>query len=160
MKPLLLVLLTSMFFSHCKKEEDKPYVPIQLCSDIGVDMDTINKYIQGTWKWAEHKLFASQTGEYIYMTPKTEGYNITLKISGDTAKFYRNSSADSTYRFQILKESDITGWPDDSQPVIAYYSFITGLRESYFRVKICQNYFVAEQSYRSDIVGDVIWKRF
>ena len=77
-KPLLLLLPFSIIFLSCKKE-DKRYVPIKLCDDISRDLDTINKYVLGSWKWAERKLFASQTGEYIYMTPKPEGYNVTLK---------------------------------------------------------------------------------
>jgi hypothetical protein len=160
MKTIFLLVLTCIAFSCSKKEDNKPYVPIQLCTDISRDIDTINKYIPGTWKWAEDKLFASQTGEYVYMTPETEGYSVTLKISGDTARFYKNSLADSTYRFQILKESDITGFPEDDKSVIAYYSFATGLRRNYLRIRICQGCFVTEQSYRSDAGSDRIWERF
>ena len=108
----------------------------------------------------EGKYFNYQTGEYFYETPQTRGYVITLKLSGDTAKFYKNSKADSTYRFKILKESDVTGWPDDQAPVIAFYRFATGVRGSYFRIKICEKYLVTEQSYSSDLGGDSIWERF
>lgn len=53
MKPLFsLAIIICITFSCCKKEEnEKPYVPIQLCADISSDMDTINKYIHGTGSW-------------------------------------------------------------------------------------------------------------
>jgi hypothetical protein len=158
MKPPIILLMIVTLFS-CRKNIEKPYVPIVLCSDLTDNKDTIDKYIYGTWEWVEQKLFATQTNEYVYQTPKTEGYTFVLNFSGDTAKFYKNNLLTTLYRFQIQKEKEITNWPDDNKTVMVYYDFATGQRQNYFRIETCKNYFVQEQSYRSDAAWDVVWKR-
>ncbi len=105
------------------------------------------------------KIFSRELGGYYYLTPQTQGYSATLTLSNDTARFYKNNQPDSIYRFSILREKDITTMPEDSLPVIAYYRLQTGLMESYFRIKICKNFLVTEQSYRADMTGDDIWEK-
>lgn len=52
-------------------------------------MDTILKYIRGTWNWVEEKRFNRITQEYEYFTPIDFG-TWFLNFSGDTAKFFKN----------------------------------------------------------------------
>ena len=105
------------------------------------------------------KIFSRELGGYYYLTPQTQGYSATLTLSNDTARFYKNNQPDSINRFSILTEKDVTTMPEDSLPVIAYYRLQTGLMESYFRIKICKNFLVTEQSYSGDIAGDDIWEK-
>jgi hypothetical protein len=59
MKNYITPILAStiiFFVCGCEKEE-KPYVPVQLCPEITNNMDTILKYIPGTWSWVEEKRF-------------------------------------------------------------------------------------------------------
>ncbi len=158
MKYFFPLLLICTLLCCCKKE-DQPYRPIQLCTGITRNIDSINEYIHGTWEWREKKIFSRELGGYYYLTPQTQGYSISLKLSNDTAKFYVNNQPDSVYRFLILREKDLTTMPEDSLPIIVYYSFYTGLIQSYFRVRICSTFLVTEESYRGDIAGDDIWEK-
>jgi hypothetical protein len=146
------------FVCGCEKEE-KPYVPVQLCPEITNNMDTILKYIPGTWSWVEEKRFNRITREYEYFTPKDFG-TWFLNFSGDTAKFFKNETIDSVYRFKIQRLFEIPGYlPTDSLPVLAYYSFHTGMRRSYVPIMICDTQLLMQLDIFSDIAGNRIWIR-
>ena len=152
-----LILICVIFFCGCDKEE--PYVPIKKCPDLTRNMDTINKYIQGTWKWVENNKYNRLKNEYEYSTPKTRGYNITLILSGDTARFYKNENIDSTYQFRIQRELEITGIATDSLPVLVYYSFYTGLRRSYVPILICKYQLLMHYGGFNDLLDESIWEK-
>lgn len=158
MKNRLPIIFIIIFLSACDKEIE-PYKPIEICADISRSHDSITKHIHGNWEWVEGKRLNSVDNFFYFITPKTEGYKIRLRITGDSAWFFKNGVSSSLYKFLILKESDITNWPDDNLPVIAFYDLNSGVRQSYFRIKICQSYLVTELLYRSEVGSDRIYKR-
>src|SRR5258705_2751802 len=66
----VLILITIGFLYGCGKEE-KPYVPIQRCPDLTRNMDSISKYIHGTWEWVEEKRYERNKNDYVYYTPNS-----------------------------------------------------------------------------------------
>ncbi len=159
-KPIFLLIVITISFIACKKEkQDGPYVPIVRCTDLSRNMDTINHYIKGNWEWAEeYRVTRLRGAEYI--TPNTPGFDrISLKFSGDTARFFVNGLPDSVYRFRIQRMLEITNYPTDSLPVLVYYSFYTSLRKSHVPVMICKNQLLMQHQYVSSFVGENIWER-
>ena len=157
--PIIVPLICLCFY--CCKKENQPYKPLERCPDLTNNMDTISKYIDGNWIWLEEKRWDRVKGEYEYLTPQTEGYTLQLVLSGDTARFYKNNDADSVYKFKILRESDIETWqPDDTLPVIAFFGFSTGVRQSYVPIKICKDQLLMQHQFVSSIVGERIWNRY
>ena len=156
---LLSFLLVVCLVYSCKKEEEtKPYEPIQRNPDLSRNIDSINKYIQGTWEWKE-ELRVSWDG-IRYLTPQTPGmHHDYLKLSNDTARFFRDNKYDSVYKFRIQRELEITNYPTDSMWVIVYYSFYTGLRRSYVPILISKNQLLMQHQFVSSIVGENIWVR-
>ena len=154
---LLVAGIAILFIYGCEKEE-KPYVPVVRCTSLTRDIDTINTFIHGTWEFLE-ELRCSWDGCQ-YLTPKSPGMNrITLKLSNDTARFFKNSMPDSVYKFRIQREFEISNYPPDSLPVIVYYSFYTGLRRTYVPIMICENQLLMQHQFVSSIVGESIWVR-
>lgn len=153
--PFLFLICISVLYG-CEKEE-KPYVPVQLCADLSRNMDTINQYIHGTWDWIEEKRYNRIKGEYEYFTPKDYGYNLTRIFSGDTLKFFNNTTLDSVYQFKIQKEFEITNFPSDTLSVIAYYSFHTGLSRGYVPIIICKTQLLMLHDINSDVIGRRLW---
>jgi hypothetical protein len=155
--------ITALLFAQCKKE-DKPYQPIQICSDLSYDIDTIKLYIQGNWQWLENKWYNFDSRDYAYRTPKTEGYVKYMSFTGNSASVHSLTSIANTiiatYIYKIQRESEITNFPEDTNAVLVLYNRSTGQRESYFRVAICKNFLITARSYRSDGEGDDTWKRF
>lgn len=159
-KIILFIFILFVLFCACKKEkQDGPYVPVVRCADLTRNIDTINHFIKGNWDWAEeYRVTRLNGGEYI--TPSSPGsYHTLLKLSGDTARFFKNGQPDSVYRFRIQRESEISNYPPDSLPVLVYYSFYTGLRRTYVPVMICKDQLIMQHQYVSSIVGERIWLR-
>ena len=157
----LLLICTLQLFS-CKKEKqpEQPYKPVERSPDLTRNMDTISKYIRGNWVWLEEKRWDQINGGYQYLTPKTEGYTLKLKLVGDTARFYINDLPDSVYTFKIARENEVTIWyPEDTLPVIAYFRLGTGLLQSYVPIKICKDQFLWQNQFVSSIVGENLWKK-
>ena len=156
---LILILIFLIIFCGCEKE-NKAYVPIERCSDLTRNMDTINKYIQGTWEWIEEKRYDRYQNGYIYFTPKTPGWTERkMKLFLDTAIISIPNTQDSTFRFKIQWFFEITGFPSDSLPVIAYYSFYTGLRKNAIPIMICKNQLLLQHQFVSSNFGEDIWVR-
>lgn len=120
------LLLPCFLLIQCEKE-DKPYKPVKPCTAITENPDSIQLLAQGTWNWVEDKV-TGRSGETNYYTPKTEGYTLQLKLSGDKATFYKNHIPSLFYRFRIMREKDITNWPEDNDPVLVTYELDTGER--------------------------------
>jgi hypothetical protein len=154
---LLAAVIVLLLAYGCEKEE-KPYVPVVRCPNLTRDIDTINKYIRGDWEFLE-ELRCSWDGCQ-YLTPKSSGmYHITLKLSNDTARFFKNNMPDSVYNFKIQREFEISNYPPDSLPVIVYYSFYTGIRRTYVPIMICKNQLLMQYQFVSSSVGERIWTR-
>ena len=157
---ILLLICTLQLFS-CKKEKkpDQPYQPVERSPDLTRNMDSILKYIHGNWVWMEEKRWDQINREYQYLTPKTEGYTLKLKLAADTARFYINDLPDSVYTFKIARENEISIWyPEDTLPVIAYYGF-DGKLQSYVPLKISKDQCLMQHQYVSSVVGEDLWKR-
>lgn len=158
--PLILVVLSLFTLCACKKEKVKrPYVPIVRCADMTKNIDTINMFIQGNWEWVEEYRVTRYNGEEYFTPSSPNSYHLNLKLSGDTARFFVNSTPDSIYRFRIQRELEITNYPTDSLPVIVYYSFYTGQRMSYVPIMICKNQLLMQHQYVSSFVGERLWIR-
>jgi hypothetical protein len=161
MKNILTSLVASivLFFASGCEREKKPYVPVQRCPDLTRNMDTISKYIHGTWEWLEEMRIDRYSGIQ-YFTPNTPGwYSLTVKLSNDTAKFFVNNFPDSVFQFRIQKWMEITNYPTDSIPVIAYYSFYTGVRRNAIPIMICKDQLLMQNQLVSSIFGENVWRR-
>lgn len=158
MKPSLIILGLIFLFS-CKKE-DKPYKPVQVCKEITNNKDSIIKYFYGNWNWLEEKRFNSFLNEVEYLTPKTEGFTLLLKLKADTASFYKNGVIDSVYAFKITEEKDFSNVPTDNIPVIAFFDLSTKSQLQYYvPVKICSDYLLFQYNLVSSLGGSAIWER-
>jgi len=154
MKILSFLILTCVIFLSACKKEDKPYIPIERCSDFTNNIDSINKYIYGTWERMEEVRRERSTG-ITYYYPGTSGWrNFVYKFSSDTVTMYNNGVKDSVYRFKIQRELEITNFPLDTSAVVVYYSFYTGLRRKYIPITICKTRLIFLNNLSSDVVGD------
>ncbi len=171
MKTIILFTFLLSGFCGCKKNNsnnpvsevfrpirEEEYIPIQIPCYLSRNLDTAKLYIQGTWEWLEEKRMTRNHG-LIYLTPQTQGYTLTLKLKNDTAWFFKNNQPGSVYTYKILQEKEITNYPDDNKPVIAYYRLSDNLRSSYVPIKICPEYLLMQHQYVSSIVGENIWKK-
>lgn len=153
-----IVVITIFLFAYGCGKEKKPYVPVVRCPDLTRNIDTINRYIQGTWEFLE-ELRCSWDGCQ-YLTPSSPGmYRTTLKLSSDTARFFKNNTPDSVYKFRIQREFEISNYAPDSLPVIVYYSFYTGIRRTYVPIMICKDQLLMQHQLVSSFVGESIWAR-
>jgi hypothetical protein len=160
MKNYSILILLSIFILCACKKENGPYVPVSLCPGLSNNMDTINKYIGGAWEFVEEKRVNYERNAFVYYTPNSTGwYHLTLKLSGDTAKFFVNGFADSTFGFKILRMSEVSNYPDDSFPILAYYSFFTGIRRSAIPIMVCEHQLLMQLGLGSDVAGDEVWIR-
>jgi hypothetical protein len=154
-KQFFILLFCSLLFITCKK--DKPYQPVQLCSEISNNADSIHKYIKGEWNWVEGRRMNRQ-GEMEYITPKTQGYKETVKITSDTLIASRSGQPDLVGTYAIGKESDITNMPEDSASVLIVTQ-LPSTNQFYYQVFICKEYMMFYLSYRGDVSYDVIYKK-
>lgn len=95
---------------------------------------------------------------YTYLTPKTEGYNDYVTLSGDTIMFIRTGELPTVRRFNIVPEKEVTFWPEDEHPVLVTYDFVLGTYASYYRIYVCKDQLVLGMNYRGEI-PDNIYKR-
>jgi virulence-associated protein VapD len=147
-----------LFFS-CSKDDPKPYVPVKRCPDLTRNRDTINTYIHGTWEWIEEKRFDRLTG-IVYVTPQSNNsYHITLKYSGDTAYRWKNNIIDSIYRFRIEDFSVISNIPEDTIPVVSYYSFYTNEWRGAVPILVCKDQLLMQYQLVTSGGGEEIWLR-
>jgi hypothetical protein len=154
---LLLAAGLALLLAGCEKEE-KPYVPVVRCSNFTRNIDTINMYINGTWEFLEELRCGRNGCEYL--TPESPRmYKISLKLSGDTARFYVNNQPDSIYQYRIQWLYEFTNYPGDTLPVLVYYSFYTGLRKSQVPIMICSNQILMQHQFVSSYVGERLWMR-
>jgi hypothetical protein len=155
----VLILISIIFFYGCEKKEE-PYVPIQRCPDLTRNMDTLNKYIHGTWDWREEMRYDRSQNGYLYLTPNTPGRSErTMRLFADTAVISIPNIADSVFRFRIQRQFEITGFPTDSLPMLVYYSFYTGIRQNAIPIKICKNQLLLQHQFISSIYGEFLWVR-
>lgn len=157
---ITIVAIMGIFFVFGCEKEEKLYIPIVRCADFTRNMDTINKYIHGTWRWLEEKKYDRYKGEFIYNTPNTPGWHdITLKFSGDSVRVSGYGSMDSIFQFRIQRMFEITNYPTDSLASLVYYSFFTGQRLSFVPVVICKNQLLMQHQIMRDDMGEYVWKR-
>jgi hypothetical protein len=154
-KPVLPIFLFTAILFSCKKEH-KPYVPVQRCADLTRNIDTINLYIRGNWRFVEELRFSREYGLQ-YLTPDSEGEgHWTLKISGDTATFFTNNVQDVSYRFRIQRELEITNFSTDSMPCLVFYKFASSQPTIYVPVLICRNQLLMQDQYVSSFGGETL----
>lgn len=154
--------LVSLIFFSCKNDKiNQPYVPVKPCNDLTRNIDSARLFIQGTWEWLEEKR-VTRTDGIIYLTPQTEGYNLTMKINKDSSiQYFKNGIADSIYVYKILRIGEITGtnYPEDNYPALVTYHSYNGLRNSYIPIQICADYLLEQAQYVSSVSGELIWKK-
>ena len=161
MKLLFLSTLLVSLFCCCKKNKTMEYQPVQIPCELTKNMDTARLYIQGRWQWLEERRMSQSQGQLVYLTPQNQGYTLSMKLSNDTARFFRNSRPDSVYTFKIQRLAEISGtnFPEDQDTVLVFYNLYNGMRNSYVPLKICGNYLLLQYQYVSSVVGEVIWKK-
>jgi hypothetical protein len=156
-KPFFYLTLTVWLYG-CFKGSGS-HRPIRICDHPTRNIDTLDMYIQGTWKWAEEYHFNRITGKFEYLTPFTEGYSLRWKFNHDTAFLRKNNEADSVFQFRFIRFSELTYIPTDTIPILAFYSFYTGKRQSAVPILICENNLITQHQYVSSDVGQGIWIR-
>ena len=133
-------------------------MPFEIPCTLTRDSGLAKIYIKGTWEWVQEKRVNRQQGDFIYLTPKTEGYTLKMIIGDSTIKFFKNNVlTESKYKIQL--ERDITNYFEDSLTVSASYRISDGVREGYVPIKICNNYLLQQFQYVSSISGEYIWKK-
>lgn len=159
MKSITIIALCfcTTLLVQCKK--DKPYTPIKICDDLTANMDTVLMLLPGKWEWLQEKRFDRLSQEYKYLTPTTEGRTIVLKVKGDILTWYENGKYSEACRFKILKESEITNFPTDTDIVLAFYSLTSGNIQNYVPIKICSNYLLLYFEATTSVSGTETWKR-
>lgn len=155
---IILITVLSIFFS-CKKSS--PYEPFVIPCTLTQDSSLAKQYIKGTWEWVEEKRASRTQADYIYLTPKTEGYTQKMIISDSILKFYRNNELIETKIVKIKLFGEITGtnFPEDSLTVLAIYRISDGVRESFAPIKICNSFLVQQFQFVSSLSGEKIWKK-
>lgn len=165
---IFIIPIISVFFS-CRKlkviEEPivtiEEYKPVQIPCSLTKNLDTARLYIQGTWQWIEEKRYNRGLQKTEYLTPQNQSYTLTLKLSNDTARYFKNNQTDSVYTFKIQRLTEISGtnFPEDNDPVLVFYKLHNGIRHSHVAFKICSNYLLLQYQYVTSIGGETIWKK-
>jgi hypothetical protein len=161
MKSIFFITLLFPIFIFCCKKHDEHYQPIQISCTLTKDLDSCRSLIQGTWTWLEEKRIDRVRQRFVYLTPKNQGYKLSLTLVKDTARFYKNNRPDSVYTFRVARLTEISGtnFPEDNDPVLVFYSLHNGLRDSHVPIKICSNYLLMQNQFVSSIIGEEIWRR-
>lgn len=155
MKLLFITLLLFLFLFSCKKE----YQPVQINCSLTRDIDSIKKFLPGTWVWLQEKRANRGGQKYEYLTPKTEGYTLTLKFEGNKAYYFKNSQPDSIYTYDVVRELTITGNAEDSLPIIVFYTISNGLRYQYVPVKACPSFLLMQYQFVTSLFGEDTWRK-
>lgn len=160
MKQFFIIILLLSTFS-CKKKPIEEYVPVQIPCTLSKNIDTVKFYIQGTWKWLEEKRADRAQQNFVYLTPKNQGYTLTMRIANDTLRFYKNNQPDSVYTYKVLLQHDITGtnYAEDQDPALVFYRLYDGLRSNYVPLKMCSNYLQLQYQFVTSIGGEQIWEK-
>lgn len=137
--PLILFLLS---IYSCKKDSNIPYQPVQVCSDLSNNIDSINKYIHGKWNWAEDKYLDRSSSNMVYITPKTTGYIRTMNITDSTITFYKNYFIQDKYKYKVAKGSDIPYFGSGNEVYLEFRDFKTGNYYGFVPISICSEYLV------------------
>lgn len=160
MNKLILITLFLSVFS-CKKKPTEEYTPVHIPYTLSKNLDTARLYIQGTWQWLEEKRYNRGLQKTVYLTPQNQGYTLTMRISNDTLRFYKNNRPDSVYTYKILLQHDITGtdYPEDGEPALVFYRLYDGLRSNYVPLSICSDFLQLQYQYVTSIGGQETWKK-
>lgn len=158
---LSIITLFLIFFSCKKKHVDAEYIPVKVPCTLSKNLDTAKLYIQGYWNWLEEKRYSRGLQKTVYLTPQNQGYTLGMKLSNDTAYFFKNNKADSIYIYKVLLQGDVTGtnYPEDSDPALVFYRIFDGKRSSYVPLKICSDYLSLQYQFVTSIGGETIWKK-
>lgn len=164
---LFILVSCTISFKSCKSDNVIPCIledvktPFVAPCKTTKNLDTIKMLIKGTWTWLQEERPIRGLQITKYLTPKTEGYSLDLKLHGDTATYYKCSKVDETYRFAIIRLKEISGtnFPEDEDPVLIFYDLKTGLRDTHVPLKICPEYLILQYQYVRSIEGENTWKR-
>jgi hypothetical protein len=159
----ILFRISFLFAVSCctKKTVQQEYHPVQITCALTNNLDSCKLLIQGNWTWLEELRLDRIQQKFVYLTPQTEGYSLTLQLLNDTARYYKNNKPDSIYTYKILRLSEISGtnFPEDSMPVFVLYNLHNGLRTFHVPLKICSNFLLLQHQFVSSVVGQRIWER-
>lgn len=161
MKKTILIILLLPNLLCCKKKAIVDYKPIEIPCTLTKEIDTARLYIKGYWNWLEEKRYNRGLQKTIYLTPQNQGYTLSMKLSNDTAYFFKNNVPDSVYTYKVLRQNEITGtnYPEDQDPALVFYRTYDGQRNSYVPLKICSNYLILQYQFVRSIEGEQIWKK-
>jgi hypothetical protein len=155
MKLIFIHVLLFLFLLSCKKD----YIPVKIDCALRSDIDSIKKDLSGTWVWLQEYRFNQRDRKFEYLTPKTEGYSLTLKFDGNRASYFKNNKPDSVYNYDVEMLSSITGFVEDSIPILVLYTVNTGLRNSYVPVQSCPTFLLTKSQFVSSVLGEFVWKK-
>jgi hypothetical protein len=136
------ILIFVLIIPSCKKHNDTPYQPVQVCSNLSSNIDSVNKYIHGKWYWVETKYFTPAIPHTLYTLPSTEGYINTINISDSTLKFYKDYFLKDKYKFKTDKGSNIPYFGSGDEAYLEFFDYKTGIQGSFVPITICSNYLV------------------
>lgn len=162
MKLLFIIILFVFTFSCCKKKPiEQEHQPVQITCALTKDLETCKSFIQGNWIWLEEKRLDRVQQSFVYLTPQNQGYSLSLLLSNDTARFYKNSQPDSVYTFSVMRLTEISGtnFPEDDDPVLVFYNLHNGMRKWHVPMKICSNFLLLQYQHVSSVGGEAIWKK-
>ncbi|MCO6461006.1 MAG: hypothetical protein J5I59_06355 [Saprospiraceae bacterium] len=162
MKFIFSIITPFLLFLSCNKENVvSEYVLVRIPCTLSRNLDTAKIYIQGDWSWLEEKRYSRGLQKTVYLTPHNQGYTFGMKLSNDTAYFYKNNKLDSVYLYKVFLQGDVTGtdYPEDSEPALVFYRIYDGKRNSYVPLKICSNYLILQYQFVTSNGGETVWKK-
>lgn len=143
----------------CTKEE-KPYVPLKVCSDISNKKQAIDSYLQGSWKWLEDKSY-EYGGCVIYNTPKTAGFLEVVTINSNQIEFMRHGKGGietTIFDYTIRREGESTFMPSDSLWTLTIFDQ-NQKPLNYWRVYICSTHLILQNAFRGEYYPDRTYKK-
>lgn len=152
---IIILIFICLSCTTCKKENNVPYIPIVISEYLTRNIDTARILMQGSWDWVETKKASYRTGEFIYTTPKTEGYAFSYLFFNNIIKTYKNNIEEGIVNFDFKFRGEITGNSNDSLPVLVYYN--TPIK--YIPYQVSQNYLILEGQNTPSNSGQSIYKK-
>jgi hypothetical protein len=148
------IIILFLFILSCKKD-NKPDVP---CTAPTNERQSSLKLLEGHWIFAFERYGDQFSGQEIIKTPATLGYTKERSFNKNyTEEFFINSGSQGLSYYDIVVESSISGYPDDSGNVLVFKSFSTGNLINYVHYKICNDTLTLNYQLTSSFAGQEKW---
>ncbi len=151
----LIVVSTCILYVTCKKETPKNILTKQECYDLKKDSMYLVNNILGHWKWVTEYRYDQITGEKIFTTPQTAGYNKYISFDNtNKCCYYENTTLVGNYLYKIARLYEYTQFYLDSNLVLGYLT-PNNIYDGFNYLKPCNDTLVIDQTAQND-AGSII----